>query len=64
MNIFSVLFESHWCVGLCFAQLTRTPMNNTWVSLGRKKKRGNTDIHTYKLMEINTEEFTAVEVKD
>lgn len=43
MNIFSGLFESQWCVGLCFAQLTRTPMNNTWISLGRKKKRGNID---------------------
>lgn len=65
MNILSVLFERHWCVGLCFAQLTCTSMNNTWVSFGRKKERGNIDIHTYQLMELkHIKEFTALEVKD
>lgn len=64
MNIFSVLFESHWCAGLCFAQLTCTPVNNAWISLERKKKRGNIDTHSYQLMELkHIKKFTALEVK-
>lgn len=49
-NIFRVLFESHWCVGLRFAELAYTPVRNALVPLGRKEKDRNIKIHAHLLM--------------